>query len=45
MMEKQYLTLKQNLCSARLFLNLFGLFLERTEEINEFSQIKIFLLE
>lgn len=41
-MEKQYLTLKQNLCSARIFLNTFGLFLENPEEINEFSKIKIF---
>ena len=41
-MEKQYLTLKQNLCSAKIFLNLFGLFLEVPDEINEFAKLKIF---
>lgn len=41
-MEKQYLTLKQNLCSAKIFLNLFNLFLEVPKDINEFTKIKIF---
>lgn len=41
-MEKQYLTLNQNLCSAKIFLNLFGLFLEVPEDINEFTKLKIF---
>lgn len=41
-MKKDYLTLEQNLSSARIFLNLFGLYLEsNNEEINEFSKIKI----
>lgn len=41
-MKKEYLTLKQNLCSARILLNIFGLILEEQEEINEFSKLKIF---
>ena len=33
---------KQNICSARVFLNAFGLILENVDDINEFSKIKIF---
>lgn len=40
-MEK-YLTLEQNLCGAKIFLNLFGLNLETKETINEFDKIKIY---
>lgn len=40
--KKQYLTLEQNICGARVFLNVFGLILENVEEINEFSKLKIF---
>lgn len=41
-MAKDYLTLEQNLSSARIFLNLFGLYLEsNNDEINEFSKLKI----
>lgn len=40
--KKQYLTLEQNICSARVFLNVFGLILENQDNINEFSKLKIF---
>ena len=40
MFEKN-LTLEQNICSARIFLNTFGLYLEDTNNINESSKIKI----
>jgi len=40
--KKQYLTLEQNICGARVFLNVFGLILENVEGINEFSKLKIF---
>lgn len=41
-MQKDYLTLEQNLSCARIFLNLFGLYLEsNNEKINEFSKIRI----
>lgn len=41
-MDEKYLTLKQNLCGARVFLNIFGLVLEQEEGINEYSKLKIF---
>lgn len=41
-MKEKYLTLAQNTCAARIFLNTFGLILENTNNINEFSIIKIF---
>jgi len=40
-MEKKYLTFDQNLCSARIFLNIFGLSLENKEEIDEFTKLNI----
>lgn len=40
-MEKR-LTLEQNLCSARIFLNTFGLILEDISEVNSLSELKIF---
>ncbi len=41
-MKEKYLTLEQNICAARIFLNTFGLILETTNEVTEFSKIKIF---
>lgn len=41
-MEEKYLTLEQNTCAARIFLNTFGLTLGNTNDINEFSKIKVF---
>lgn len=41
-MNGKYLTLEQNLCSARIFLNIFGLTLEDNVQVNEFSKLKIF---
>lgn len=41
-MNEKYLTLKQNTCAARVFLNTFGLILENVSDVNEFSNIKIF---
>ena len=41
-MKEKYLTLLQNTCAARIFLNTFGLILETTNEVTEFSKIKIF---
>lgn len=41
-MAEKYLTLEQNTCAARIFLNTFGLTLENTDDINEYSKIKIF---
>lgn len=41
MIEKS-LTLEQNTCAARIFLNTFGLTLENTSDINELKKIKIF---
>ena len=41
-MKAKYLTLEQNTCAARIFLNTFGLILETTNEVTEFSKIKIF---
>jgi len=35
------LSLEQNLCSARVFLNVFGLKLDDSEEFNEFSNVNI----
>ena len=40
-MDSKYLTLGQNICAARIFLNTFGLILEDVIEVNEFSKIKI----
>lgn len=40
-MEK-YLTLEQNLCGAKLFLNFFGLNLELKENVTEFDKVKIY---
>ena len=41
-MKKDYLTLEQNLCCARVFLNLFDLVLENKENIDEFTKFGIF---
>lgn len=41
-MGEKYLTLEQNTCAARIFLNTFGLTLENISNVNEFSKIKIF---
>ncbi|MBE6138823.1 MAG: hypothetical protein E7173_03680 [Firmicutes bacterium] len=41
-MGEKYLTLEQNICAARIFLNTFGFILEDVEELNEFSKIKIY---
>ncbi len=41
-MVEKYLTLEQNTCAARIFLNTFGLTLENVDDVNEFSKIKIF---
>lgn len=41
-MKEKYLTLEQNTCSARIFLNTFGLILETPNEVTEFSKIKIY---
>lgn len=41
-MSEKYLTLEQNTCAARIFLNTFGLTLENVSNVNEFSKIKIF---
>ena len=41
-MQEKYLTLAQNTCAARIFLNAFGLTLENATNIDEFSRIKIF---
>lgn len=41
-MEEKYLTLEQNTCAARIFLNTFGLTLENVSDVSEFSKIKIF---
>lgn len=41
-MVETYLTLEQNTCAARIFLNTFGLTLGNINDINEFSKIKIF---
>lgn len=41
-MPEKYLTLAQNTCAARIFLNAFGLTLENVDNIDEFSKIKIF---
>ena len=38
----KHLTLEQNLCNAKIFLNIFGLFLETKEEIDQFSKLNIF---
>lgn len=40
-MEKKYLSLEQNLCSARILLNIFGLVLETQDEINESTKLNI----
>lgn len=41
-MSEKYLTLEQNMCAARIFLNTFGLTLENVSDVNEFSKVKIF---
>lgn len=41
-MGEKYLTLEQNTCAARIFLNTFGLTLENVSDINELSKMKIF---
>lgn len=41
-MEDIYLTLNQNLCSARIFLNLFNLSLEEKEEVKHYDKLRIF---
>lgn len=40
-MKEKYLTLEQNTCAARIFLNTFGLTLGSVSDVNEFSKIKI----
>ena len=41
-MQEKYLTLAQNTCAARIFLNAFGLTLENIMDIDEFSVFKIY---
>ena len=41
-MKEKFLTLEQNLCAARIFLNTFGFRLEDIEEIDAFTHIKIY---
>lgn len=41
-MNEKHLTLKQNTCAARIFLNTFGLTLGNVDDVNELSKIKIF---
>ncbi len=41
MLEKN-LTLRQNICAARIFLNAFGFILDKVDEISELSKIKIY---
>lgn len=41
-MGEKYLTLEQNVCAARIFLNTFGFIIEDVAEVNEFSKIKIY---
>lgn len=41
-MNKEYLTLEQNLCGAKVFLNIFDLVLESKEDINDFTKLGIF---
>lgn len=41
-MSEKYLTLEQNMCATRIFLNTFGLTLENVSDVSEFSKIKIF---
>ena len=41
-MQEKYLTLTQNTCAARIFLNTLGLTLENLTDIDEFSKIKVF---
>lgn len=41
-MSEKYLTLEQNVCAARIFLNTFSFILEDVSELNEFSKIKIY---
>ena len=41
-MQEKYLTLAQNTCAARIFLNAFGLKLENIMDIDEFSVFKIY---
>lgn len=41
-MGENHLTLEQNTCAARIFLNTFGLTLGNVKDIDEFSKIKIF---
>lgn len=38
-MKEKYLTLEQNTCAAKIFLNTFGFILEDAQEINKFSKI------
>ncbi len=40
-MKRKLLTLEQNLCSAKVFLNVFGLTLESRENIDEHSELNI----
>ena len=41
-MGEKYLTLEQNMCAARIFLNTFGFIMEDVSELNESSIIKIY---
>ncbi len=42
-MGEKYLTLEQNICAARIFLNTFGLTLENICGVNELKKIKILI--
>lgn len=41
-MKEKYLTLDQNLCAAKIFLNTFGFRLEDVSELDAFSKTKIY---
>lgn len=41
-MKEKFLTLEQNVCAARIFLNTFGFSIENIDNINESSRIKIY---
>lgn len=41
-MKEKYLTLEQNACAARVFLNTFGFVLDNINELDEYSKIKIY---
>lgn len=41
-MKEKYLSLMQNICAGRIFLNTFGFILENVNDVNEFSILKIY---